>query len=432
MNADEQRLFEEERNLLRQGLRSRDDVHPSLVDAIAEAATAANTSPLRYLIDQGILAANVGRTLQAICKGYIQADAGTLLDDVVFPDSLRLSVDVVDPDPHHHHDDILENVPRWNSLDEATSNRSQQSSRVPSQRLKVSRPAEDAPSVGARVDTYTLRELLAVDPAAWIYRAYDERGRRSVLLRFLRGEVDTSQLNNRIRGLLGLTSPHLVGVLGGGEARGHAFVVNEYLYGISLEEHLAPAGPEEPSFLVKVALTASLGLKAAFAAGVQHCDIRPANLLLYAGDGRVKVSGFCHAANPGVFQYLAPEVLSGTAEEDVRSDMYSLGVSLYRAATGVFPLTASTRDELLRAQQQTNMIPVRTRIPTFPRQLAALIERLLAKDREQRYPSWSDVVTACKNIETQSNRPLTEAVNRAVRGEEEQPSLSTIYRKGNV
>ncbi len=431
MNRDEQRLFEDELKLLRQGLRARGDA--SRIDALAQAATAANSSPLRYLVDHGILAANVGRTLQAICKGYIKADVETLLQDVVWPDSLQAAV-CEGPAADSQSDDILENIPRWNSLEQNTPNkRSQTPSRVPSQTLRAPRQvALDAPSVGARVETYSLREVLAADPTAWVYRAYDERRRRNVLLRFLRGNVDADQLNDSIHGLLTVSSPHVVGVLGGGEARGLTFVVNEYLYGISLEEHLGSTGPEDPSFLIKVARTASLGLKAADDAGVHHGDLRPANLLLYAGDGRVKVSGFCHATNTGIYQYLAPEVLSEAVLGDARSDMYSLGVSLYRAATGNYPLTASTRDELLKAQRETEITPVRTRIPTFPRQLAALIERLLASDCEQRYPSWSDVVTACQAIETQSNRPLAEAVSRAVRGEDRQPSLSTIYRKGTA
>ncbi|MGB1015336.1 MAG: serine/threonine-protein kinase, partial [Nannocystaceae bacterium] len=232
-------------------------------------------------------------------------------------------------------------------------------------------------------------------------------------------------------------------LISSGEHRQTPFIVYENVFSIGLDEHLAGAGQKDADFILKVAMTASRGLRAAAAAGINHRDIKPANLFLYAPDGRVKVTNFGLSSDPsigpegtstlrGTPSYMAPELVVAAHSIDHRADMYSLGVTLYEAATGQLPFVKSTLLETMRAHVYDTPCALLDLRPSFPRGLAATIERLLSKRPDERFPDWAELVATFESIRCESENPISEAVTRAVKGVSGTASLASIYRKNNT
>ncbi|MFO0578542.1 MAG: serine/threonine-protein kinase [Polyangia bacterium] len=137
-------------------------------------------------------------------------------------------------------------------------------------------------------------------------------------------------------------------------------------------------------------------------------DLKPANLLLRK-DGLVKLADFGLAvtrgpqgerASSGVIgisgtpSYMSPEQATNPAQIDFRSDIYSLGATLYHAAVGHPPLERSTVMETIQAQIQEMPVPVHEKEPAFNRELSLVLQRMLAKQREDRFESWEEVKVA--------------------------------------
>ncbi len=302
----------------------------------------------------------------------------------------------------------------------------------------------DVPSVGEQIDGFTLREVLGTSAAIVTYRAYDEREKRSVLVKILRADVlsrERERFHSEGRILSRLSHPNIVELVCCGEHRGAPYIVTEQIFAVSLDEHIERAPCEDPTFVLKVALCASRGLAAAAAAGVIHRDLQPANLLLYDGSGRVKVAGFglaseAEAEGPGGMgtihgtpAYMAPELVVASAEVDHRADMYALGITLYEIATGDVPFIRSTVLETMRAHVRDVPVPVIERRVDFPQPVSAVIDRLLRKRPEERYATWGEVTEAVQELLRAQENPITDAVTRAVHGLNGKPALPSLYRK---
>jgi serine/threonine protein kinase len=154
--------------------------------------------------------------------------------------------------------------------------------------------------------------------------------------------------------------------------------------------------------ILRVGMQAARGLAAAHAQGIVHRDIKPANILLENGIERVKITDFGLAravddasiTQSGVIAgtplYMSPEQANGEAV-DPRSDLFSLGSVLYALCTGHPPFRAdSTARVLLRVASDTPR-PVRELNPDIPDWLEAIIAKLLAKKREERFQEARDV-----------------------------------------
>ena len=131
--------------------------------------------------------------------------------------------------------------------------------------------------------------------------------------------------------------------------------------------------------------------------GVVHRDVKPDNVLLDA-DGRAVVTDFgialvgaeAHAGSEGVSSgtpaYMSPEQVAGDVV-DARSDVYALGVVLYETLSGRLPITGATARQLMANQVSQPPVPLAAIRPELPVALAAVVERALAKDPAQRFPS---------------------------------------------
>ncbi|WEK14142.1 MAG: Stk1 family PASTA domain-containing Ser/Thr kinase [Candidatus Microbacterium phytovorans] len=208
------------------------------------------------------------------------------------------------------------------------------------------------PLIGRLVDArYRVRARIARGGMATVYVATDLRLERRVALKVMHGHLsdDTvfqSRFIQEARAAARLADPHVVNVFDQGQDGEMAYLVMEYLPGITLRELLREQRRLSIPQTITIMDAVLSGLAAAHRAGIVHRDVKPENVLL-AEDGRIKIGDFglarATSANTatgqmllGTIAYLAPELVTrGTA--DARSDIYALGIMLYEMLTGEQP-----------------------------------------------------------------------------------------------
>ncbi len=181
------------------------------------------------------------------------------------------------------------------------------------------------------------------------------------------------------------------------------FLVTEFVDGVSLQDRLDADGPLELPVLLSIGQQAASGLAAAHEKNIIHRDIKPANILLERGlEEKVKLTDFGLAravddasltrsgAVLGTPLYMSPEQSNGGIL-DPRSDLFSLGSVLYAMASGRPPFRAETLTGVLKRVAEDTPRPLRDIIPELPVWLVAIINRLLAKDPDQRFSSGGEV-----------------------------------------
>jgi CheY-like chemotaxis protein len=195
------------------------------------------------------------------------------------------------------------------------------------------------------------------------------------------------------RSLAKLRHPHIVEIYDLDVVAGVPYMVMELLSGETLEETLRERGRlpvGEASTIVRHVLR---GLEAAHAHGIVHRDVKPANIFLVGSGERpvaklldFGISGRTGAAGAavGTPRYFAPEQTRGDAI-DPRTDLWAVGITFYRLLTGRFPFEAETMKETFVKIVESDPPPPRTFAPEVPREIEAVVLRLLAKEPSRRY-----------------------------------------------
>ncbi|MCZ7649895.1 MAG: protein kinase [Thermoanaerobaculia bacterium] len=263
-------------------------------------------------------------------------------------------------------------------------------------------------AAGTRIaHRYLIRRELGRGGFAVVYEALDELRGRPVALKLLRtdrlGRAARTRFEREAAVAGELSHPHLVKVHDSGSDGDLAWLAMELVDGAPLTAHAA-GEPLAVGEVIRIAREALSGLAALHAAGLVHRDVKPSNLLL-AADGTVKLADFglarrftaddpritTTAALVGTLDYLSPEQAMGD-ELDGRSDLYSLGVVLFELLTGR-PLHEgrSTLGTLL-ARLKDPVPDLSELRPEVPAWLAAWMEKLLARERDDRYASAGDAL----------------------------------------
>ncbi len=188
------------------------------------------------------------------------------------------------------------------------------------------------------------------------------------------------------------------------------YLVMEYVDGASLQEIVARSGPLSPERAAHYVKQSAQGLQHAHEAGLVHRDIKPGNLLLdRAGTVKVLDLGLARFFHPGkdnvterydeknailgTADYLAPEQARGEAV-DIRADIYSLGATLYFLLSSKAPFEEGTITQKLLWSQIKAPKSVRELRPDVPEELAAVLEKMMAKDANDRYATPHAVIDA--------------------------------------
>ncbi|WP_448388724.1 Stk1 family PASTA domain-containing Ser/Thr kinase [Microbacterium aurum] len=244
------------------------------------------------------------------------------------------------------------------------------------------------PLIGRLVDgRYRVRARIARGGMATVYVATDLRLERRVALKVMHSHLsdDTvfqSRFIQEARAAARLADPHVVNVFDQGQDGEMAYLVMEYLPGITMRELLREQKRLSIPQTITIMDAVLSGLAAAHRAGIVHRDVKPENVLL-AEDGRIKIGDFglarATSANTatgqmllGTIAYLAPELVTrGTA--DARSDIYALGIMLYEMLVGEQPYKGEQPMQIAY-QHATDSVPrPSARNPAIPEQLDELV-----------------------------------------------------------
>jgi len=281
---------------------------------------------------------------------------------------------------------------------------------------------------GARVrvigERYQLAEYLDSGGTADIFAAVDLRSGSRVAVKLLneKAEADARLRHYFLQGARGaqrVSHPNLVQVLDVGEpADAPPFAVMEIVPGVARSSLLAAHGTLPIDRCIELALQAAAGLDAAHRAGVVHCDIKPENLLVYEpapGELRLKVIDFDLAAldneveiheHPllrGTAKYMAPEQVVGDAV-DARTDIYGLGVVLFRMLTGHLPFDLELCPTLLWHQLASPAPPPSWLRDELDRRLELVVLKALRKNPANRYANMAQLIADLRSLEIE--RPL--------------------------
>ncbi|GIW72503.1 MAG: hypothetical protein KatS3mg102_2045 [Planctomycetota bacterium] len=227
-----------------------------------------------------------------------------------------------------------------------------------------------------------------------------------VVARFLR-EIET---------LRRLDHPNLVRIYDAGEAEECLYLVMEYVRGSTLAS-LLRGGPLPVERVLAIADQLLAGLAHAHAQGFVHRDIKPENVLLDE-QGRVRLCdfGLVKAVSAdagdgltrpgeglGSVAYMAPEQVRAAHAADARADVYAVGSTLYHMLTGRKPYSGPVTAQLLRDVVSTPPPPLRELAPGVPAELAAIVERCMAKDPELRWQSVAELRAALQAFAARSH-----------------------------
>src|SRR4051812_18068245 len=278
-------------------------------------------------------------------------------------------------------------------------------------------------------DRYKLLDELGSGGMAVVWRARDEVLGRPVAIKLLAGRYsDDPQSRARIRdearAAATLSHPNIAQVHDYGEApeTGTPYVVMELVNGPTLQQRVS-AGRLPPRTVFRICGEVAAALAAAHARGLVHRDIKMANIMVTRAGAKVVDFGIAAAAGPaspeemlvGTPAYLAPERLTGDLIVPA-SDVYALGVLLYRLLAGESPWSVESTTQMLRAHVYLDPTPLPAR-PGVPPAVADLIDRCLRKDPDAR-PSATEVSATLADA-------AEAAIPDSVRGEDG-PSLPPI------
>lgn len=266
--------------------------------------------------------------------------------------------------------------------------------------------------IGRTIGPYTPKRLIGAGGFSWVFAAQHNDGRMVALKvlkpRYAGDKEFETRFRNESNFASELTHPNVARILEVGQADDITYF-SMHLYPESLSSQLERDGVLREATLVRIAIDIASALAFAHDNGVIHRDIKVDNILLTEeGDAVISdfgiaraISGYISATGVnmtiGTPQYISPEQAQGR-KLDGRSDLYALGVTLYKAATGEVPFRSADWFELARMHVEDQPTPPREKRPDISARFERIILRCLAKHPDDRYESAKALLDELNNI----------------------------------
>jgi hypothetical protein len=278
--------------------------------------------------------------------------------------------------------------------------------RTRSSDLGFLRPSDQPGSLG-RLGHYEVQEVIGSGGMGIVLRAFDERLHRVVAIKVMAAPLATNAASRKrfqreARAAAAVCHDHIVTIHAVEDPDELPYLVMQCISGMSLQERIDRDGPLALHEILRIGMQTAAGLTAAHAQGLIHRDIKPANILLENGVERVKITdfGLARAAADasisqtgiaaGTPQYMSPEQARGESV-DCRTDLFSLGSVLYAMCTGRAPFRAGNSMAVLKRVCDDAPSSIHEANADVPDWLIALIDKLQAKNPDDRYQSAAEV-----------------------------------------
>ena len=264
------------------------------------------------------------------------------------------------------------------------------------ERTPAARP-QDAKQGRLLAGRYRLIERIDEGGAGEVWQARDERLDRDVALKILGATADEAfreRFADEARRAAAVLHPNVVTVFDEGRDGTDAFMVMELVRGRTLRDVVADRGPLRPHEAARLVAQIAAALDAAHEAGVIHCDVKPANVIVdQQGTAKLTDFGIARAARGpreheliGTARYIAPERIEGRAPTE-RSDVYSLGLVAYELLAGRPPNAEMETEDLLRVRLEGRPPSVRSARVGISEAIDQVVAKALARDPRARYAS---------------------------------------------
>jgi serine/threonine protein kinase len=230
-----------------------------------------------------------------------------------------------------------------------------------------------------------------------VWQARDERLSRDVAIKLLGANADDAfreRFADEARRAAAVIHPNVVTVFDEGRDGADAFMVMELVRGRTLRDVVADRGPLRPHEGARIVAQIAAALDAAHEAGVIHCDVKPANVIVdQQGTAKLTDFGIARAARGpreheliGTARYIAPERIEGKAPTE-RSDVYSLGLVAYELIAGRPPNAEMETEDLLRVRLDGRAPSLRSSRVGINEEIDRVVAKALARDPQDRYAS---------------------------------------------
>lgn len=262
-------------------------------------------------------------------------------------------------------------------------------------------------------DRYEILEKIGSGGMADVYKAKDHKLNRLVAAKVLKHEFSVDEtfvkkFRVEAQAAAGLSHPNIVNVYDVGEENGIHYIVMELVQGITLKKYIEMKGKLEIKEALNISVQIASGLQAAHDNRIIHRDVKPQNIIM-SRDGKVKVTDFGIAKMAdsttvttnaaGSVHYISPEQARG-GYSDAKSDIYSLGITMYEMLTGRVPFEGETNVAVALLHIQGEMVPPRRLEPSIPRSFEKIILKCTQKKPERRYASARDLIADLRKVLT--------------------------------
>ncbi|MEK0451965.1 MAG: hypothetical protein RL088_4233 [Verrucomicrobiota bacterium] len=253
---------------------------------------------------------------------------------------------------------------------------------------------------------YELMEVLGHGGQGLVFKAVDNNLNRLVALKLLRTEYAEDpefvrQFESEAQVTASINHPNVVRVFSFGADEGHVYLAMEMVANGTLDDLMEKRGRLPEARVLEIGIQIANGLKAGYERGLVHRDVKPGNIL-FGEDGSAKIVDFGlalfleqEAANSGEIwgtpYYLSPERLN-RVPEDFRSDIYSLGATLFHAIAGRPPFEAPDATGVALKHLKANAVSIQAWAPDVTNSTAFVINRTLSKNPDDRYASYDEFI----------------------------------------